>query len=220
MTLPYRPSAVIFDMDGLLFDTEALWQDALLSAAAEAGHEIPDEVFNKSIGVRRSQCRGLFLSHFGDDFRFDDFHSSWRDHFWSIAEGRSALKPGVHELLEVLDQLRLPRAIATSSSRATVDRHLTSHCLTGRFDGLICRGDYDAGKPAPDPFLKAAQTLGVEPGLCLALEDSHIGVRSASAAGMMTVMVPDLLEATEDISALCVVVAHDLHEVRDLLMAK
>jgi hypothetical protein len=74
MTLPYRPSAVIFDMDGLLFDTEALWQEALLSAAAEGGHEIPDEVFNKSIGVRRSQCRGLFLSHFGEDYLFEDFH--------------------------------------------------------------------------------------------------------------------------------------------------
>ena len=71
MTLPYRPSAVIFDMDGLLFDTEALWQEALLSAAAEGGHEISDEVFNKSIGVRRSQCRALFLSHFGEDFLFD-----------------------------------------------------------------------------------------------------------------------------------------------------
>ena len=76
MTLPYRPSAVIFDMDGLLFDTEALWQEALLSAAVEGGHEIPDEVFNRSIGVRRSQCRGLFLSHFGEDFLFDDFHAS------------------------------------------------------------------------------------------------------------------------------------------------
>jgi beta-phosphoglucomutase-like phosphatase (HAD superfamily) len=86
MTLPYRPSAVIFDMDGLLFDTEALWQEALLSAAAEGGHEISDEVFNKSIGVRRSQCRALFLSHLGEDFLFDDFHANWVRHFWLIAE--------------------------------------------------------------------------------------------------------------------------------------
>jgi len=220
MTLPYRPAAVIFDMDGLLFDTEALWQEALLSAAAEAGHEIPDEVFNKSIGVRRSQCGGLFLSHFGEDFRFDDFHANWRRHFWLIADHKLALKPGVLELLELLDRLRLPRAIATSSSRTTVEHHLTSHGLMERFDQIICRGDYENGKPAPDPFLKAAEQLGVEPRLCLALEDSHIGVRSAAAAGMMTVMAPDLLEPTADICALCVFVARDLHEVRDLVLAR
>ncbi len=219
MTLPHRPSAVIFDMDGLLFDTEALWQEALLSAAAENGHEIPDEVFRKSIGVRRSQCGDLFAAHFGPDFLFGDFHANWRRHFWLIAENRPAMKPGVPELLDFLDQARLPRAIATSSSRASVERHLTAHGLTGRFDALVCRGDYQTGKPAPDPFLTAAERLAVEPRLCLALEDSHIGVRSAAAAGMMTVMAPDLMEATEDISALCVLVVRDLHDVRELLAA-
>ena len=87
-----------------------------------------------------------------------------------------------------------------------------------RFDEIICRGDYEKGKPAPDPFLKAAERLGVEPRLCLALEDSHIGVRSAAAAGMMTVMVPDLLEPTDDIFALCILVVRDLLEVRDLIL--
>jgi beta-phosphoglucomutase-like phosphatase (HAD superfamily) len=208
---------VIFDMDGLLFDTEALWQEALLAAAAEAGHDIPDAVYKGSIGVRRSQCRGLFLAHFGEDFAFDDFHADWRRHFWVIAETGLALKPGAPELLDALDQLRLPRAIATSSSRSTVERHLASHSLTERFDQIVCRGDYDNGKPAPDPFLTAAERLGVEPELCLALEDSHVGVRSASAAGMMTVMVPDLLEPTEEVRALCILVARDLHHVRTLV---
>jgi beta-phosphoglucomutase-like phosphatase (HAD superfamily) len=220
MTLPYRPSAVIFDMDGLLFDTEALWQDALLSAGAEAGRAIPDEVYAQSIGVRRSQTRGLFLAHFGEDFRFDDFHASWVRHFWLIAENKHTLKPGAPELLDILDQVGLPRAIATSSSRTSVERHLTAHGLVGRFDQIVCRGDYENGKPAPDPFLKAAERLGVEPRLCLALEDSHVGVRSASAAGMMTVMAPDLLAPTEEISALCVLVARDLHQVCDLLLAR
>jgi HAD superfamily hydrolase (TIGR01509 family) len=219
MTLPYRPSAVIFDMDGLLFDTEALWQEALLAAAAEGGHEVPDEVFTKSIGVRRSQCGDLFLAHFGEDFRFEDFHANWRRHFWRIGEHRPALKPGVLELLDALDQVRLPRGIATSSSRATVERHLTSHGLMGRFDQIVCRGDTERGKPAPDPFLKAAERLGVEPRSCVALEDSHIGVRSASAAGMMTLMVPDLMEPTDEVRALCVLVARDLHQVRELVLA-
>jgi HAD superfamily hydrolase (TIGR01509 family) len=216
-TLPYRPGAVIFDMDGLLFDTEALWQEALLSAASEGGHEIPDEVYNKSIGVRRSQCKELFLSHLGESFDFARFHANWRRHFWRVAEGRLSLKPGVLELLETLDQLRLPRAIATSSSRTTVERHLAAHGLMDRFDEIVCRGDYENGKPAPDPFLKAAERLGIEPGLCLALEDSHVGVKSASAAGMMTVMVPDLLEPTDEVCTLCIVVARDLHQVRGLV---
>lgn len=217
--LPYRPSAVIFDMDGLLFDTEALWQEALLSAAAERGHEIPDEVYHQSIGVRRSQCKGLFLSHFGEDFLFEEFHAHWTRHFWVISEHKLALKPGAPELLDALDQFSLPRAIATSSPRTTVDRHLASHGLKHRFDQIICRGDYENGKPAPDPFLKAAERLGIEPRSCLALEDSHVGVRSASAAGTMTVMVPDLLEPTEEVRALCIFVARDLHHVRDLLLA-
>lgn len=221
MTLPYRPTAVVFDMDGLLFHTEALWQEALLSAAAEAGHEVSvsDQIFSGSIGVRRSQCGDLFRSHFGEDFRFEDFYADWRRHFWLIAENRPALKPGVLALLDILDQLRLPRAIATSSSRATVERHLTSHGLMDRFDQVVCRGDYENGKPAPDPFLKAAERLGAEARSCLALEDSHIGVRSAAAAGMMTVMAPDLLEPTDDIRALCTLVVRDLHEVRDLVLA-
>ncbi|MDO8380409.1 HAD family phosphatase [Phenylobacterium sp.] len=219
MTLPHRPLAVIFDMDGLLFDTEALWNAALLSAAAEAGHQIPDAVYNGSIGLRRSQCGPLFRSHFGEDFPFEDFHADWRRHFWRIAESGPALKSGVTGLLDLLDQLGLPRAIATSSSRATVDRHLSAHGLAARFQQLVCRGDYENGKPAPDPFLKAAERLGVEPRLCLALEDSHVGVRSGAAAGMMTVMVPDLLEPTPEIGGLCVLVARDLLQVRDLVLA-
>jgi beta-phosphoglucomutase-like phosphatase (HAD superfamily) len=219
MMLPHSPRAVIFDMDGLLVDTEALWQKALLAAAAEAGHEIPSAVYDGSIGLRRSQCGPLFRAHFGEDFAFETFHGDWRRHFWRVAEGRQALKPGAAELVDLLEGLGLPRAIATSSSRTTVERHLTANRLAGRFHQVVSRDDCEQGKPAPDPYLRAAERLGVAPGLCLALEDSHVGVRSASAAGAMTVMVPDLLQPTEEIGALCVLVARDLHQVRDLVLA-
>ena len=136
-----------------------------------------------------------------------------------IAETRLALKLGALELLDTLDQFRLPRAIATSSSRRTVERHLTAHNLMGRFAEIVGRGDYERGKPAPDPYLKAAQQLGVEPYLCLALEDSHNGIRSASSAGMMTIMVPDHLEPTDEIRGLCAFVVRDLYEVRSLILA-
>ena len=84
-----------------------------------------------------------------------------------------------------------------------------------RFVGIAAHGDYDRHKPHPDPFLKAAERLGIAPQACLAVEDSHHGVRSASSAGMMTVMVPDLLPATDEICALCLHVMPDLHGIRD-----
>src|ERR1700736_6376036 len=219
MKLPRMPAAVIFDMDGLLFDTEALYQEAILLAAGEGGHEVALDVFNRTVGLPWAQSRTLLLSHFGDAFPVDDFQEAWVRHFWVIAETRPLLKVGALELLDTLDQFRLPRAIATSSSRRTVERHLTAHNLMERFDAIVGHGDYERGKPAPDAFLKAAERLGVEPPLCLALEDSHNGVRSASSAGMMTIMVPDLLEPTDEIRGLCTFVVRDLREVRALFLA-
>lgn len=140
-------------------------------------------------------------------------------HFKQRIEAHLPLKPGAIELLDVLDELKLPRAIATSSWPVTVQHHLAAHGLVDRFDAIAAHGDYAASKPAPDPFLKAAGRLGVAPRSCLALEDSHSGIRSASSAGMMTIMVPDLLEPTDEIRGLCSFVVRDLHEVARLVRA-
>jgi len=216
--LPRKPAAVVFDMDGLLFDTETLSQEAIVLAAAEGGHDVAPDVFTRTIGLPWAPCRALLLSHFGESFPVDQFREAWVRHFWVIAEARLELKPGALELLDALDEFRIPRAIATSSSRLTVERHLSVYNLMGRFKEIVGRGDYERGKPAPDPFLTAAERLGVKPALCLALEDSHNGVRSAWAAGMMTVMVPDLLEPTDELRNLCTFVARDLHQVRSTVV--
>jgi HAD superfamily hydrolase (TIGR01509 family) len=206
-------------MDGLLFNTETLYQEALLLAAADSGHAVATEVFARTVGLPWTQSRKLLLAHFGDGFAVDAFQAEWVRHFWVIAETRLALMPGVSDLLETLERLGLPRAIATSSHRNTVERHLAAHDLRGTFAAIVGHGDYANGKPAPDPFLTAAERLGVDPRSCLALEDSHNGVRSAAAAGMMTIMVPDLLEATDEMRELCILVARDLTEVRRLILA-
>jgi HAD superfamily hydrolase (TIGR01509 family) len=219
MILPRLPAAIVFDMDGLLFDTETLYQEAALLAAAEGGHEATEDIFFQLIGVPWARGREMLLGHFGDTFPVDEFVAVWVRHFEAIAETRLALKPGVIELLDLLDELHLKRAIATSSSHRTVEHHLGAASLTGRFDAIVGAGDYTHGKPAPDPFLTAAARLGVAAGQCLALEDSHNGVRSASAAGMMTIVVPDLLPPTDEIRRLCLMVATDLHEVRRLILA-
>ncbi|OFW99921.1 MAG: HAD family hydrolase [Alphaproteobacteria bacterium RIFCSPHIGHO2_12_FULL_66_14] len=218
MSLPRRPAAVIFDMDGLLFDTEALHEEAAGLAARDVAHEMTPEIFRSLIGLPGPAGRSRVLQHFGPSFPIDIFFDAWRGHFYAMVDTRLVLKPGALELLDLLDTLGLPRAIATSSSHKTVQHHLSFHDLGARFHHVVAQGDYAAGKPAPDPYLTAAERLGVAPGLCLALEDSHNGVRSASAAGMMTIMVPDLLEATDEIKGLCAFVVRDLHAVHSLVL--
>lgn len=219
MKLPHMPVAVVFDMDGLLFDTEALYQQAFTRAASDKGHDMPLSVFLGMVGHPWPVNRVQLLKHYGAAFPVDEFGADVRRHFGSMADADLRLKPGVTGLLDFLDELRVPRAIATSSARDAVRHHLAAHALGDRFDAVVALGDYAAGKPAPDPFLTAAERLGVAPRSCLALEDSYAGVRSASSAGMVTIMVPDLLQPTDEIRRLCTHVASDLHEVRGLLAA-
>jgi HAD superfamily hydrolase (TIGR01509 family) len=219
MALPRAPQAVVFDMDGLIFDSESLYRDAMISAAAQRGHDMPLPLFHSLVGLPGESSRILLLSHFGPDFDVDAFRAVATEHFYDLAKSQLALKAGVIELLDTLDSLNLPRAIATSSRPQDAAHHLAHAGIAERFHTVVARGDYAKGKPAPDPFLTAAARLGVAPELCLALEDSHNGVRAASSAGMMTVMVPDLLAPTEEIEALCRHIAADLHEVEAMVRA-
>jgi HAD superfamily hydrolase (TIGR01509 family) len=219
MKLPRPVAAVVFDMDGVLFDTETLYEQAAMAAALEMGFEMTSAFFRSTIGSPWPVVRVRLIEHFGPDLAIDELHAISRRIFRELIDNKPLLKPGVLELLDLLDGLRLPRAIATSSSRATVEHHLGTHKLSGRFHHIVAHGDYDRHKPDPDPYLKAAQGLAMSPSMCLALEDSHHGVRSASSAGMMTVMVPDLLPPTDEVRALCLHVVADLHEVRRLITA-
>ena len=213
MGLPRKPNGIVFDMDGLLFDSEALYRDAARDAAAEVGRALPDAVFLSLIGGAWPDNRARLLAHFGADFAVDAYQADWMRQYDRRAAAGPALKRGVRELLALLDGHAVPCAIATSSSHESVRRNLAAHDLAGRFDVVVARGDYARGKPAPDPFLLAAERLGVPAGGCLALEDSPHGVRSAAAAGMMVVMVPDLLPASDAERDVCAFIAEDLHNV-------
>ena len=219
MSLPYAPQAIVFDMDGLLFDTEALYQQAFREAAKLGGYDVSADVVRSAIGVPWVRGRGLMLQQLGEQFPIDDYYARMTERFTELSATELRLKPGVVELLDLLDDLHLPRCIATSSAHATVREHLSAHRLTHRFHAVVGHGDYRNSKPAPDPYLLAAERLGVPAQFCLALEDSHGGVRSAAAAGMMTIMVPDLVPPTAEITALCHCVAQSLHDVTALVLS-
>ena len=220
MALPRRPKAVVFDMDGLLVDSEVVYCEALTAQAAHMGYLLPREVMMRMIGHAWAGSAAVLRAHFGDGFDTDLLRDGSTRLFYDLAKAEIALKTGVMEILDHLDAVGLPRAICTSSRRIDVEHHLSAHDLTHRFHAILAQGDYPRPKPNPDPYLKAAAALGFAPEDCLALEDSHNGVRAASSAGLMTIMVPDMLDPTEEMHSLCVRIARDLHEVRELLEAQ
>jgi HAD superfamily hydrolase (TIGR01509 family) len=220
MQLPRTVKAVVFDMDGLLVDTEAVVFEAMKAATAGSGLDMPFELFKRLVGLPGHVSDSIVIEHFGADFDLEAWRLGVSRHFDEIAAAGIALKAGVVELLDALDARGLPRAVATSSTRRAVDHSLGQHGLVERFDAIISRELQTRHKPDPDPFLKAAAALGIAPQDCLALEDSHNGVRAAAGAGMMTVMVPDLLDATDEMQALALHIAQDLHEVRQMIEAQ
>ena len=214
---PRKVEAVIFDMDGLLVDTERVLYEVMCEVGPDFGVAMDLELFKTLIGLPIAGSTARLKERYGEDFPMQDFLQAVGRKGRAINEAGVVLKAGVVELLDHLDRLKLPRAVCTSSSHETVQRNLGGHGLLDRFHAIVARGDYEKGKPDPEPFLKAASLLKVDPAACLALEDSHNGVRAACAAGMMTIMVPDMLDVTEEMHSLAMRVEATLHDVRRLL---
>ncbi len=217
MAFPKIIRAVVFDMDGLLIDSEILVYEGMRRAVGGMGLDLPMSLFTKMIGLPLGDSFNLLKAHYGPDFDIDRFLVEERREIEALFAEGVVLKTGVVELLDALDGLGLSYAIATSSSRDSVEAHIGGHGLLARFKAVVAREDVRRHKPNPDPYLAAAAALGVDPTDCLALEDSHNGVRAAHAAGMMTIMVPDLLDATEEMAEKTVHIVESLHAVRALL---
>lgn len=219
MSFPRRVEAVVFDMDGLLLDTETVYRAAMIEAGGAFGVTFTGADYAAMVGKTNPESAVLMAQWYGDDFPVRAFFERvWID-VEMLLEAETRLKTGVVEILDYLDDMGLPRGIATSNGIASVEKYLGRFDLLHRFHAVVANADVTRHKPHPDPYLEAARRIGVDPGLCLALEDSHPGVRAAHAAGMMTVMVPDILDPNEEMHEKCIHIADSLHVVLDLLKA-
>lgn len=211
---------VIFDMDGLMLDTESIAKTCWEQAFAESGHELTRDLFLGMIGRNKRDCIELLRGAFGEGFDFEKVYAAcgvlYEKH---VAAHGTPLMPGVLELLGDLSALGVPLAVATSTRQPAAGMRLEKAGLLPFFQTVVAGNEVAQGKPAPDIYLEAVRRLGVDAARSFALEDSHAGVRAAHAAGLKVIMVPDLLPATEEIAKLTHRVVPSLRDVRAVLEA-
>lgn len=190
--------AVVFDMDGVLFDTEKRGLEMTLKAAAVVNIPITREDALRTLGLTGKATEGLYKELYGQDIDFSRFSQVWSAMMMEAAETDGMpVKPGVRPLLQWLRHRGVSMAIATATKKKTVERYLALSDMAHYFQALSCGDMVEKGKPDPEIYLLAAKKLGVEPASCIGVEDSVNGLRALRAAGMVSVMVPDLLPYTE-----------------------
>ncbi len=194
--------AVIFDMDGLMLDTERWDRAAWRQVIAAHGHTLTDEFFATLVGRRETDTAQRMREQFGPDFPFDTARAQARAHFDHWMEHRPPpLKPGLLPLLDTLQSRGIALAVASSTARSRATLRLRD--LAGHFDVSVFGDEVRQAKPHPEIYLKALALLGVSPARALALEDSPPGWAAAQAAGLTTVVIPDLLPPPPGAAYVC-----------------
>lgn len=210
--------AVVFDMDGVIFDSERAVMQCWKEVASR--HNIPD--IEKAIlactGTTMVRTREIMLNLYDADFPYDEYARESSAIFHSRYDGgRLPMKPGVKELLTFLKERGKKIALASSTRQQVVTDELRDAGIIEYFDRIICGDMVSRSKPAPDIFLKACEELNVSPSDSYAIEDSYNGIRAAHAGGLLPIMVPDLLPADEEMQSLAEIVLPNLTSVMEYL---
>lgn len=210
--------ALIFDMDGLMLDSEPLYQRAWQTAAQELGFVLENDLYLSLVGRSSEEADCMFVRTFGEKFPVQEFNRRWDQHWRSLIRQQGIkLQPGLLPLLDWVEQQGIPKAVGTSSNATEAELCLSMAGIRDRFDAIVTVDQVQVGKPAPDIFLAAASKLGKSPSQCLVLEDSNAGVQAAHAAGMTVIMVPDLQVPTAASQVISRQICDSLDEVLTLM---
>lgn len=208
--------AVIFDMDGTIFDSERLVLDCWERIGKKHGIGDIREVFIRCIGTNHVRTQEIIYGHYGSDFPYKKFSEESSRLFHEAADKEGIpLKPGAEEILRYLSENKVPLGLASSTRLASVTQELQAAGLYAFFQVLVGGDLIKNSKPAPDIYLMACERLGILPEDTYAIEDSYNGIRSAHSAGMRPIMVPDLLPETEEMLHLSTAVFSDLLQVKE-----
>lgn len=215
--LPFLPDAVIFDMDGLMIDSERVSVACWAQAAHELALPLADDFWLRFVGLGDRDCERLLLEHI-DAGQVPALFARCHDLYEARTQEGLPLRPGILDLLQLLHDHGIARAVATSTRQPRASRKLAAAGLLPFFEVVVTSSDVAHPKPAPDIYLLAAQKLGKDPARCLALEDSPAGIRAAVGAGMTAIQVPDLVHPDDDLRALGHRIVDSLADAHTLLL--
>lgn len=208
--------AVVFDMDGVIFDSEALVMEIWKDMGEKYHIADVEATMYKCIGVNAVETKQIFLDAYGEDFPYETYIKEVSQIFHERADhGELPVKPGVEELLTYLKEAGYIIGLASSTREASVRQELTDAGLISYFQELTCGDMLKASKPKPDIYLMACEKLGVAPEDAIAIEDSYNGIRSAYSAGMHPIMVPDLIGPDAEMEEKSEHIFENLMQVKD-----
>ena len=211
---------IVFDMDGVLLDTEAVFMRCWKKLGEELHLPNVEETARKCIGITVTQTEALFQKEYGEKYPCESYVGAANAIFYrQEAEQGIPEKPGVHELFAYLKEQNYRIGLASSTQQQAVYRQMKAAGIFDDFDVIVCGDMVTKSKPNPDIYLKACE-LTVDPKECYAVEDSYNGIRAAHAAGMKAIMVPDLLEPTPEILELTDQKFNSLMELQKFLMTQ
>lgn len=205
---------VIFDMDGVLFDTEKVYLDVWTRVCEKYGYKMTKEIYCKVIATGRENVKRVFKKEFGYDIPIEEMYKEKDEILAKELERCIPLKDGAYELLKHLKEKNYKLALATSASKERMEKQLKKANFKNIFDEIVCRDEVKETKPNPEIFLKAAEKLGVDPKECIVIEDSLAGVKAAYNGDMIPIHVVDLKYPDKEIKKYCYKSFNDLIEIK------